>query len=78
MTAWNSARFASKSRVARATSVSAWSRATSPSFLAAAVLMVTSVLAQLPTLIESLTGVDLRKVIEAKLATDDKPGPKGA
>jgi len=39
---------------------------------------VTSVIAQLPTLVESLTGVDLRKVIEAKLLTDDKPGGKGA
>jgi flotillin len=36
---------------------------------------VTGVLAQLPTLIEALTGVDLRRVIEGKLAAPAAPAP---
>jgi flotillin len=38
---------------------------------------VTAVLAQLPTLVESLTGVDLRKVVETKLLSGDKLDGKG-
>ena len=38
---------------------------------------VTSVLAQLPTLVESLTGVDLKKVVETKLLDGHKLDGKG-